>query len=101
MRYALPSSYNAVCFPYWGSLTLFRDLLFEAVRILEKSPQTQNRSRIARSKYKLSHILRELHDPRSEDFLSDARKLRAKAVPGDEIDGDANEATFNALVANL
>jgi tetratricopeptide (TPR) repeat protein len=90
-----------VCSSYNQSLTFGRDLLLEAVRILEKTPQEQNRRRIARSKYKLSHVLRELHDPRSKDFLFDARRLRTEVMSADEVRGEENEATFDALVAYI
>lgn len=86
---------------YHQSLTFGRDLLLEAARILEKNPQEQNRRRIARSKYKLSHVLRELHDPRCEDFLSDAQRLRTEVISADEASGEENEATFDALVAYI
>jgi len=100
-RCVLYTSSYPICHSCNQSLTLGRDLLLEAVRILEKNPQEQNRRRIARSKYKLSHVLRELHDLRSEDYLSDARRLRTEVMSADEARGEENEATFDALVAYI
>ena len=71
------------------------------MRIIEKNPQEQNRRRITRLKYKLSHVLQELHDPQSEYVLSEARKLRSEIISADEAQREENETTVDALVAYM
>ncbi|KAF2105692.1 hypothetical protein BDV96DRAFT_592133 [Lophiotrema nucula] len=76
------------------SLEMARELLLEAVRILESKACSRDSRRLARTKFKLSIVLDSLGDPKAQPLRAEAQSLVA---------GDGNlftdEAAFDALVS--
>ncbi|EME80972.1 uncharacterized protein MYCFIDRAFT_76918 [Pseudocercospora fijiensis CIRAD86] len=77
------------------------DLLFEALRVLKTTSRdsSADRCRIARTKFKLSLVLRDLGDPRAPVFKKEAQELKLREA-GSASDPELEES-YDALVAYI
>ncbi|KAK4504226.1 hypothetical protein PRZ48_005142 [Zasmidium cellare] len=92
----------ACCHVQLGDFVSARDLLREALRILESLPSalSANRRHIARTKYKLSLVLAEMKDPSASQYAQEARQIRLLESKGGGGEPEC-EKTYDLLVAYI
>ncbi|EXJ78232.1 hypothetical protein A1O3_09393 [Capronia epimyces CBS 606.96] len=73
-----------------------RDLLREAIKILEQ-PHLNDRRRIARSKFQLSLVLRQMNDPEGPQLALEAAQMRMDIL-GQALEDSVGEEDFDELV---
>jgi tetratricopeptide (TPR) repeat protein len=86
----------ATCYRKEGKLLEARDLLKEALRMLD-SQHLRDPRRIARTEFLLSLVLEDLGDPKASQLRQDARKIREQ-VTGKAASGSEKEEDYDDLV---
>ncbi|CAI7671386.1 unnamed protein product [Penicillium pancosmium] len=101
----------ARCYRLKGKLIVARDLLMEALDILD-TPHLRDKGRIARSKHMLSIVLEDLGDRKALTLRQEAKKLRTEIISSSEVarrsssselarrdeDDDDDEESYDCLV---